>query len=531
MSDVVRVLLVDDDQDDYLLTSEQLRDAFGARLALAWEGSYEAGLQALREREFDVCLLDFRLGARTGLDLLNEAVAAHVETPIILLTGQGEREVDLQVMQAGAADYLTKDQLSSGVLERAIRHAQERHRDRRALRQLNDLLESRVAQRTKQLEEANRALMLADHRKDEFLAVLAHELRNPLAPITNSLTLLKYVTDDEAVRHEALETMERQLRQLVRLTEDLFEVSRISRGKVELRRESIELADIVHQATEAAHPLYAMRNQTLEVRLPESPMRLKADGARLAQVVSNLLTNASKFTPREGRVELSVSLDGGEVVLRVRDDGIGIAPDQLHRIFEMFAQVGSALERSEAGLGIGLTLVKNLVEMHGGSVVARSQGLGQGSEFEVRLPLESRTAKAGKSRTSQDDETLTVAGRRILVVDDNRDAARSLARLLEIAGHEVATAHNGHSAIAAVGDHKPEMVLLDIGLPDVNGYEVATRLRSDPAHGGLMIVALTGWGQEADRLRAKEAGFNHHLLKPVEYRELTRLIAELPQAR
>jgi signal transduction histidine kinase len=531
MDDAVRVLLVDDDQDDYLLTSEQLRDAFGARLALTWEGSYEAGLTALREREFDVCLLDFRLGARTGLELLIEARAAGVETPIILLTGQGEREVDMQAMQAGASDYLTKDQLSAGLVERAIRHALERHRDRRALRLLNDMLESRVAERTKQLEEANRALMLADHRKDEFLAVLAHEMRNPLAPITNALTLLKHVADDADVRKESLETMERQLRQLVRLTDDLFEVSRISRGKIELRRESIELADIVHQAVEAARPLCNVRNQRLVLNLTEEPLRLKADGARLAQVVGNLLTNASKFTPREGSVTLTVERDDDVAVVTVRDDGIGIAPDQLHRIFDMFAQVGSALERSAAGLGIGLTLVKNLVELHGGSVVARSQGLGHGSEFVVRLPLESAVARQNSTKIPSTADDLRTPVRRILIVDDNRDAANSLARLLQIAGHEVSTAHSGAAAIDAVGQAPPEMVLLDIGLPDITGYEVAGRLRRDHADQKLTLVALTGWGQAADRQRAKDAGFDYHLLKPVEYRDLTRLIAQLPQAR
>jgi two-component system CheB/CheR fusion protein len=274
-----------------------------------------------------------------------------------------------------------------------------------------------------------------------------------------------------------------------------------------------------------------VRNQRLVLNLTEEPLRLKADGARLAQVVGNLLTNASKFTPREGSVTLTVERDDDVAVVTVRDDGIGIAPDQLHRIFDMFAQVGSALERSAAGLGIGLTLVKNLVELHGGSVVARSQGLGHGSEFVVRLPLESAVARQNSTKIPSTADDLRTPVRRILIVDDNRDAANSLARLLQISGHEVSTAHSGAAAIDAVGQAPPEMVLLDIGLPDITGYEVAGRLRRDHADQKLTLVALTGWGQAADRQRAKDAGFDYHLLKPVEYRDLARLIAQLPQAR
>ena len=525
MESPLRVLLIDDDRDDYVLTRELLRDAFGAGTELEWSGSYEAGLDSLTTRKFDVCLLDYRLGAKTGLDMLAEAIATNVETPIILLTGQGQREIDMQAMQAGAADYLTKDLLQPGILERAIRHALERHRDRKALKQLNDLLESRVEQRTRELAEANDALKQADQRKDEFLAVLAHELRNPLAPIMNSLTLLNLASDDAETCTQARATMERQLRQLIRLTDDLFEVSRISRGKIELRKQPIDLRSVVQQAVEAARPLCERRNQSLSVAVPEHSVELTADPARLAQVVGNLLNNAMKFTPPRGTVSLTLAADKGHAEIRVRDNGIGIAREQIGRIFEMFAQAGPPLDKSDAGLGIGLTLVQNLVAMHGGTVQAISEGIGRGSEFIVRLPTAAATVAA-----PQEAKPKSSAGalhRRILLVDDNRDAAISLARLLQISGHETTVAFNATTALEHAKSIWPEIALLDIGLPDISGYEVAKQLRALADGRPIVLIALTGWGQEADRQKSREAGFDKHLVKPVEFPELTRILNEL----
>jgi signal transduction histidine kinase len=523
----LRVLLIDDDRDDYLLTRELLVEAIGKDLVLDWAPSYEAGLAQLVRREHDVCLLDFRLGAKTGLELLVEARPLNTEAPIILLTGQGQRDIDVTALQAGAADFLMKDQLQADTLERAVRYALERQRNLAALQRLNEELEHRVEQRTCELHEANRALTEADRRKDEFLAVLAHELRNPMAPIMNSLQLMKHASNDVEVCRQARETMERQLNQLVRLTEDLLEVSRISRGKIELRREPIDLGPVIHQAVEAARPLYSARRQTLNVHLPAEPVYLKADPARLAQVVSNLLNNAAKFTGVEGRVDLSVERRPTDVVIRVRDDGIGIAADQLHRIFEMFTQVGTVLERTETGLGIGLTLVKSLVEMHGGTIEARSDGLGRGSEFIVVLPSSGATAPPPTANVEA-KSCPPRAGRYILVVDDNRDAASSLTMLLNLAGYQATAVFTGNEALTAANRSPPEMILLDIGLPDLNGYEVAKRLRVSFAGRPLMLVALTGWGQETDRRRAKEAGFDHHLLKPVDFGLLKQLIGQLP---
>ena len=366
-------------------------------------------------------------------------------------------------------------------------------------------------------KQAEEDLKEAGRRKDEFLAMLAHELRNPLAPIRNALQLIRLKGGGE--REPAMEMMERQVGQIVRLVDDLLDVSRVSRGNIELRKEQVELAAIVNHAVEAAGPPCERMEQELSITLPSQPIYLDADPIRLAQVVENLLNNACKFTPRSGRVRLTVEREGEYAVLRVRDSGIGIAADQLSRIFEMFVQVDTSLERTQGGLGIGLTLVKNLVEMHGGTVEARSPGAGLGSEFVVRLPVLTAYSRLAPREPPAAKPTLP---RRILVVDDNRDAAESLAMLLKLSGHEVHTAHDGLDAVEAAAKFKPDVILLDLGLPKLNGYEAARRIRE--RRGDVVLVALTGWGQEKDRRRSAEAGFDTHIVKPVDYNALTKLL-------
>lgn len=369
-------------------------------------------------------------------------------------------------------------------------------------------------------------LAQADRRKNEFLAMLAHELRNPLAPIRNALQIIRLTGMDAQAVQSASEMMERQVGQMGRLVDDLLDVSRISRGKVELRTERIELSSSIRHAVEAAHSLYGDMNQELTVRLPPQPVYLKADPTRLAQVVGNLLNNACKFTDRGGRISLTVEPEGEQAVIRVRDSGIGIAADQLPRIFDVFVQVDTALERSINGLGIGLTLVKNLVEMHGGTVEAHSDGTGKGSEFVVRLPLmvEPLTPPRPEPTVS---EPATTTCRRILVVDDNRDSATSLAMLLKITGNETHTAYDGLEAVEVAAKVRPEVVLLDIGLPKLNGYEACRLIREQPWGKNILIVALTGWGQEEDLEKSRNAGFNSHMVKPVELAALTKLLAEM----
>jgi CheY-like chemotaxis protein/two-component sensor histidine kinase len=313
---------------------------------------------------------------------------------------------------------------------------------------------------------------------------------------------------------------------MVRLVDDLLDVSRISRGKIELHREPVELASVVYQAVEAIRPLCESLDHEMTVTLPPEPVYLNADPTRLSQIVGNLLNNACKFTERGGHIRLTGERVGEQVVIRVQDTGIGLSAEQLLRIFEMFTQVDTSLERSRDGLGIGLTLVKELVEMHGGTVEARSAGAGQGSEFVVRLPVLSEPLQPLPRQPSAAKPAAMVQ-RRILVVDDNRDAAESLAMLLKLGGHEVHTAHDGLEAVEAAAKIQPEVILLDIGLPKLDGYKVARRIRAQQPDTGVVLVAVTGWGQEEDRRRSEESGFDAHMVKPVDLAALSNLLVKL----
>jgi PAS domain S-box-containing protein len=367
----------------------------------------------------------------------------------------------------------------------------------------------------------------ADRRKDEFLAMLAHELRNPLAPIRNALQIMKQTGADAAMRGRVREMMERQVQHMTRMVDDLLDVSRITRGKIELRKEVVDLASVVGRTVEATRPLIEDRRQELTVDLPSGPVHLEADPTRLEQVLANVLNNAAKYTDHGGHIWLTARQEGGEFVLRVRDTGVGILADMLPRIFEPFVQSDRVLHQSQGGLGIGLTLVRSLVEMHGGTVTAHSEGPGKGSEFIVRLPaLSQQQPIPGAKAAGEGGEPVGAAPqRRILIVDDNVDAAESLAVLLRLEGHDVRVAHDGPAALAAFEADPPDIVFLDIGMPVMNGYDVARRLRQRPGLDNLVLVAMTGWGQEEDRRRSQEAGFDHHLVKPVEPDALRQLLA------
>jgi PAS domain S-box-containing protein len=372
---------------------------------------------------------------------------------------------------------------------------------------------------------ARQALAEADRRKDEFLATLAHELRNPLAPLRNMLEVMRLAGNDASLMEQARATMDRQLSHMIRLIDDLLDVSRISRGKLKLKRERVELASMIHQAVEACRPLAESARHEVSLELPPEPIYLDADPVRLAQVFGNILNNSCKYTDPGGKIRLSAERQDGEVLVKVQDTGVGIPTDRLDAVFEMFAQIDRTLERSQGGLGIGLTLVKRLVEMHDGTVTAYSEGPGQGSEFVVRLPL---LLEPPKAEQGAEPETQRSAGCRILVVDDNQDAALSLAMLLEMSGHEVRTAFDGLEAIEVAAEVRPEIVLMDLGMPKLNGYEAASRIRRQPWGGRMTLIALTGWGQEEDRRRSTEAGFDGHLVKPVDCIALMKLLASLP---
>jgi PAS domain S-box-containing protein len=353
-----------------------------------------------------------------------------------------------------------------------------------------------------------------DRRKDEFLAMLAHELRNPLASINNAAQIFgKLETEDDL--DWAKEVIQRQVRHLARLIDDLLDVSRISRGKISLRKEPLGLSPIVSSAVEAVRPLMEERKHELSISLINGGLRLEADPMRLEQILVNLLTNAAKYTDGGGRISLTARHEGRDIVIRVRDTGMGIPPQLMPRIFDLFAQGDRTAARSEGGLGIGLTLVRKLAEMHGGSVVAASDGAGEGSEFTVRLPaLEEPAAQQTSPRGTL--PRVALRSSRVLVVDDNVDNARGLSRLLNLLGHDVRTAHDGPQAIEAARAHRPEVVLLDIGLPGMDGYEVAERLRADACCNDSLIIAVSGYGQPEDLRRSLAAGFDHHLVKPVD---------------
>jgi PAS domain S-box-containing protein len=379
------------------------------------------------------------------------------------------------------------------------------------------------------LKRVEEALKEADRRKDEFLAMLAHELRNPLAPISNALNVLKLPGANVAIAVRAREMMERQVEYMVRLVDDLLDVSRIMRGKIELRRQPVELATVVARAVETAQPVIDASGHELTVSLASEAIWVDGDLVRLAQVVGNLLNNAAKYTERGGKITVTGQCAGDRAVLSVRDTGIGISPDMLPRIFDMFVQAERRTQDARGGLGIGLTLVRRIVELHGGSVVARSAGTGRGSEFTIRLPLLSRpTTVDGQTKPAEPRRAAASEARRILIVDDNVDAADSLAMMLRLQGHDVEVAGDGPTALARATARPPDVALLDIGMPVMDGNELARRFRQNPDLRNVRLGAVTGWGQEEDRRRTSEAGFDFHLVKPVDAGSLERELRAQP---
>jgi PAS domain S-box-containing protein len=371
---------------------------------------------------------------------------------------------------------------------------------------------------------AEKALREADRRKDEFLATLAHELRNPLAPICNCLQILRMTTAPDSAAEELFDMMERQVNHMVRLVDDLMELSRITRGLIELRKEETELATIIRSAMEISRPLIESFEHQLAICLPKAPVPLYGDVVRLGQVFANLLNNAAKYTDRGGQIWLSAEEMEGEVVVTVRDSGIGISASMLPAVFDMFTQAEPSSKRAHGGLGIGLTLAKRLVEMHGGTITAHSDGPGHGSEFTVRLPIETAAEKALHEPSSiQSDARIT--DHRVLVVDDNEDSANSLGMLLKSLGTDVRTVHDGATALEMIESYRPDVVFLDIGMPGIDGVEVAKQIRKQPDFEKVTLIALTGWGQAGDRNRTREAGFDHHLVKPAPIAALRSLLS------
>lgn len=387
---------------------------------------------------------------------------------------------------------------------------------------------SKVGRDVTERKEAEEAMREADRRKDEFLALLAHELRSPLAPLRNGLQVMRLASGDANLVARTREMMDRQLSHLVRLIDDLLDIARISSNKMELRRSRVLLADVVSSAMETARPAFEAVGHELTVALPPEPILLDADFTRLAQVFGNLLNNSAKYTERGGHIWLRATRDGEQVVVRVEDTGIGIPASALPHVFDMFSQGDRFIERSTGGLGIGLALVKGLVEMHGGTVEAASPGQGKGSTFTVRLPvLQDRAASAREEPAVDWPDSAAGSKRRILVVDDSPDSASSMAMMLKLLGNETRTARDGIEAVAVAEQFRPRVILMDIGMPRLDGYAATRRIREQPWGREMAVIALTGWGQEVDRLKSREAGCDGHLVKPINWPDLEKLLREL----
>ncbi len=443
--------------------------------------------------------------------------------PVVVLTAAGpDSALKVRTILELGEVTLLKRPLEMETFLNAVRAAlRDRERQYRIRDQVAELERAQ-----EELRASEEALRDADQKKDDFIALLAHELRNPLAPLRNGLQVMRLAGDRDAEAVvQARAMMERQLTHLVRLVDDLLDVSRISRNKLELRRERVLLADVVSSAVETARPMIEAANHDLQITLPAGPVYLDADLTRLAQVFSNLLTNSAKYTARGGQIRLAAERGADAVVVRVQDNGIGIPAASLENIFDMFSQVDRSIERDTGGLGIGLALVRGLVEMHGGSVAAVSAGQDQGSTFTVRLPLaKARPAPREANGTNGRQPRIR---RRVLVVDDNRDGASSMAMMLRLLGNEIRTAHDGIEALEQARAFQPDVILMDLGMPRLNGLEATRRIREQEWGRDVAIIALTGWGQEGDRERSRQAGCNGHLVKPVDLPDLEKLLADV----
>ena len=525
----VNILLVDD-QPGKLLSYEAILADLGENLIKASSG--REALEYLLKIDVTIVLIDVSMPELDGFELA-EMIREHPrcrETAIIFVSAVHLTDTDrLKGYQTGAVDYVSVP-IVPELLRAKVRVFAELYRKRREIEALARRLEERVAERTAELEaaiqrqtELAEQLRMADRRKDEFLALLAHELRNPLAPLRNGVNILNLRESLEPDIAWCRGVFDRQVTQLTRLVDDLLDVSRISLGKIKLQTETLELASIVQEAVETSRPLIDEHHHSLLVIVPDKPIPLRGDRARLTQVIANLLNNAAKYQNDGGSIELRIEPDHEQVTITVRDEGVGIQPDFLPAIFELFAQGERSPDRARDGLGIGLSLVRTVVGLHHGTVTATSPGLGRGSTFTVRLPVLRSAADPESDRSNRPAAHPECPPLRVLVLDDNRDAADSLSWLLKLNGHTVLQAREGEEALRLAVQEKPAVVLLDIGLPGLDGYEICRRMRQSGLSDAL-IVAMTGYGLERDRARSRDAGFDAHLVKPVPPSEVLQLM-------
>jgi signal transduction histidine kinase len=510
---LVSFLLVDD-LDENLLSLEALLRRDGLTLLKARSG--DEALEALLRHEVALALIDVQMPGLDGFELA-ELMRGNERTrhvPIIFVTaGSADRQRRFRGYEAGAVDFIYKP-IEPDILRSKADVFFELYRQRQ-----------QIAAQRDELRAHTEALKEADRRKDEFLATLAHELRNPLAPLRHGVDVLRKNPDSETAA-DIRDMMDRQLVHLVRLIDDLLDVSRVSQGKIELRMERLQLADIVRASVEVSRPLINSAQHTLTLDVPSDPLWVDGDLIRLAQVIGNLLNNAAKYTPEGGEIRLAVRSVGETVLITVSDNGVGIAANMQSKVFELFAQIEDRLNRARGGLGIGLALVKQLVTMHGGIVEAESAGVGKGSVFSVMLPLVDGPGQQAEAPQAAVQPT-SARALKVLVVDDNVEVAQTLGWMLEMIGYDYYLVHDGRDALRAAKGFEPDAILLDIGLPGMDGYAVCRELRRDELFKTIPIIAQTGWGQERDKALASDAGFDHHLVKPVALEELERLLASV----
>jgi signal transduction histidine kinase len=525
MARPIDILLVDDEARN-LDALEAILEGPQYRLLRAQDA--DRALRLLLENDVAAIVLDIKMPQVDGFELAQmiKNTRRFRETPIVFLTAHliDDQNV-IAGYDAGAVDYLTKP-VNSQVLKHKIAVFAELFRKTRELAELNEKLEERVKERTLELERSEAALRAAAQQKDEFLAILAHELRNPLGPLRSGLDLLLRRKEGEAgnpIVARALGSMNRQLHHMVRLIDDLLDISRVSRGLLDLKKAPLDLGEIVAATVESLRPVFERRHQQLTLENAEAIEAL-ADSTRVAQIVTNLLTNASKFTPENGRITISLARDGDRALIRVADSGAGIPSDQIDRIFGMFARVKRADGDGPMGLGIGLALARRLAEMHGGALTVASPGENAGSTFTLSLPASPslRVTVAPPQRPAA--PVAAANGLRIVIIEDNEDVAESLKDLLEDTGHRVWAALSGSDGINLVQEVRPNVVLCDLGLPHMGGVEICRRIRALPIAVPPLMVAITGWGREEDHRRTREAGFDHHLVKPVAVDSLDRVL-------
>jgi signal transduction histidine kinase len=530
----VNILLVDDTPAK-LLSYEAMLAELGENLIRA--NSANEALEHLLNLDVAVIVLDVNMPGMDGFELATmiRQHPRYQKTAIIHVSAVSLSELDhVRGYQSGAVDYLAVP-IVPDLLRAKVRVFVDLYRKTRELERLNRELEDRVGERTHQLETSMQQLTEQDRRKDQFLAMLAHELRNPLAAISSAQSVIRSAGRSETQAEKGHGVIERQTNHLRRLIDDLLDVSRVASDKLDLQKESLELADVVTTAVDSLRPEIEARGIQLSLAIPQESVPLSADRVRLAQVFTNLLDNAAKFTPKGGSILLEVERQGAQAAVRVQDDGIGMDPKSLAQVFEMFFQVDQSLERSQGGLGLGLTLARRLVEMHGGRLEASSPGLGKGSQFVAWLPLLTIVHKAEPAAQppsrAKDAPQTPPAPLRVLIADDNVDTAESFNILLKLNGYETQLAHDGRQALEQVRTQRPDIAIVDIGMPQLNGYDVARRIREEPWGKHIFLIAATGWAQPEDRRRTHEAGFDIHLVKPVEPDVLLNLLQQWAKAR